>query len=127
MILSVNVKGNKTTSENYLQRYLFLGNAGTFNADITNQNILNFNASNDARMRIALSPGEVFGTSIVDIVVDEPNRYSFSAFIDNYEQKETGKIRYGGYAAVRSLTGYRDILNAGGVFSLLTLYLWGIT
>ncbi|MCL2485163.1 MAG: BamA/TamA family outer membrane protein [Endomicrobia bacterium] len=114
----VNVKGNKTTSEKYIRRYVtFNDNVDNFNAKVTNQEILDFNAANDAKVRITLSPGEVFGTSDVDLIVDEPNRYSLGIFVDNSGQEETGLIRYGAYTTVRSLTRYRDIFNLGGVFS----------
>lgn len=40
---------------------------------------------------------------------------SVSAFADNAGQKSTGVYRAGAFASVRSLTGYRDNLNFGGV------------
>jgi hemolysin activation/secretion protein len=117
LVSEVKISGHKTTSENYIKRYLHFENISNFNANTANTEILKFNAENDAKARIALSPGRVFGTSIVDIVLDEPNRYSMSASIDNAGQKETGLTRYGGYVVVRSITRYRDIFNIGGVFS----------
>jgi hemolysin activation/secretion protein len=117
LISEIKLSGNKRTSEKYIKRYLNLDGTNTFNANITNQDIMDFNAANDAKIRIALSPGKVFGTSVVDVIVDEPKMYALSLFCDNSGQKETGKIRYGGYGSLRSLAKYRDILNVGGVFS----------
>ena len=117
VISGIRITGNKTTSEKYIKRYINFSHADAFNAHVTNQDIMDFNAANDAKARIALSAGKVFSTTEVDIVIDEPARFSFNAFTDNSGQEETGRIRYGGFATVRSLTGYRDILNAGGVFS----------
>ncbi|MDR1942178.1 MAG: BamA/TamA family outer membrane protein, partial [Endomicrobium sp.] len=117
VISKAQVSGNKSTSEKYIKRYIDFGKTDNFNANVTDKEIMNFNASNDAKARIALSPGEVFGSSVVDIIIDEPQRYSLSIFTDNAGQEETGKIRYAGYGSIKSITKYRDIFNAGGVFS----------
>ncbi|MCL1972331.1 MAG: BamA/TamA family outer membrane protein [Endomicrobia bacterium] len=117
VISAVKITGNKTTNENYIKRYMDFSRIDAFNINVTNQDIMDFNAANDAKARIALSAGKVFGTTDVDIIIDEPEMFSFNAFVDNSGQEETGRIRYGGFGTVRSLTGYRDVLNAGGVFS----------
>jgi len=113
----VNITGNKTTKESYIRRYIKFDEVDNLNAIETNAQIMQFNAENDAKARVVLSPGKVFGTSDVDLVIDEPERYSLSVFGDNAGQKETGLYRGGVYGSVRSLTGYRDIFNFGGVFS----------
>jgi hemolysin activation/secretion protein len=113
----INLKGNKYTNEKYIKRYINFDNADSLNTNDTNRQIMNFNAANDAKARIVLAPGQVFGTSDIDIVIDEPKWYQINAFIDNAGQDETGIIRYGLYSSIRSLTGYRDILNLGGVLS----------
>jgi hemolysin activation/secretion protein len=117
IISAVKLSGNKSTRENYIKRYIKIENADNFKANETNAGIMKFNAANDANARIALSAGKVLGTSEVDIIIDEPKRYSAGVFTDNSGQEETGKIRYGGYATLRSITGYRDIFNVGGVFT----------
>jgi hemolysin activation/secretion protein len=79
--------------------------------------VLKFNAGNDAKARISLEPGPVYGTTNVNVVMDEPQTISAAAFVDNAGQQETGIIRYGAYLAARSLTKYRDILNIGGLIT----------
>ena len=114
----VNMIGNNTTKESYIKRYIRFDRIGdNLNAIETNKQIMKFNAENDAKARVVLSPGKVFGTSDVDLVIDEPNRYSLNVFGDNSGQKETGLYRGGIFGTVRSITGYRDIFNLGGVFS----------
>ena len=113
----VSIAGNKTTKESYIRRYIKFDKVDNLNAIETNAHVMKFNAENDAKARVVLSPGKVFGTSDVDLVIDEPERYSLSVFGDNAGQKETGLYRGGVYGTVRSLTGYRDIFNFGGVFS----------
>jgi hemolysin activation/secretion protein len=113
----INLTGNKTTSPNYIKRYINFENVDSLNAIDANRQIMEFNAANDAKARIVLAPGAVFGTSDIDLVIDEPNRYSANAFFDNAGQNETGIMRYGIYSTIRSLTHYRDIINLGGVFS----------
>jgi hemolysin activation/secretion protein len=113
----VSLKGNKTTSEKYIRRYIDFDDADSLNVNDANRQIMYFNASNDAKARIVLAPGEVFGTSNIDLVIDEPKWYGAQVFTDNAGQKETGNIRYGLYSTIRSLTKYRDIINIGGVMS----------
>ena len=114
----VNITGNNTTNESYIKRCIKFDRIGdNLNAIETNKQIMRFNAENDAKARVVLSPGKVFGTSDVDLIIDEPNWYSLNVFCDNAGQKETGEYRGGIFGTVRSLTGYRDILNLGGVFS----------
>ncbi|MCL2144548.1 MAG: BamA/TamA family outer membrane protein [Endomicrobia bacterium] len=113
----VNVTGNKTTAESYIRRYVKFDKIDNLNAIETNKQIMKFNAENDAKARVVLAPGKVFGTSDVDLVIDEPNRYSLNVFGDNAGQKETGEYRGGVFGSIRSITGYRDIFNLGGVFS----------
>jgi hemolysin activation/secretion protein len=113
----INLKDAKNTREKYIKRYINFENTDSLNVNAANRQIMNFNAANDAKARIVLAPGQVFGTSDIDIVIDEPKWYGVSAFIDNAGQNETGIIRYGLYSSIRSLTGYRDILNFGGVLS----------
>ncbi|MCL1972339.1 MAG: BamA/TamA family outer membrane protein [Endomicrobia bacterium] len=113
----VTVTGNKTTSINYIRRWVKFDRIDNLNALETNRQVMKFNASNDAKARVVLSPGKVFGTSDVDLVIDEPNRYSLNVFGDNAGQRETGLYRGGVFGSIRSLTGYRDIFNLGGVFS----------
>ncbi|MCL2390260.1 MAG: BamA/TamA family outer membrane protein [Endomicrobia bacterium] len=113
----VTVDGNKTTKEKYIRKYIKFDKVDNLNAIDTNMRVMKFNAENDAKARVVLAPGRVFGTSDVNLIIDEPERYSLNVFGDNAGQKETGLYRGGFFGTVRSITGYRDIFNLGGVFS----------
>lgn len=109
------VKENKSTSENFVRRNLGVESGDRLSVKELQDNILMFNAANDVKARIAMEPGEKFATTDLDVIVEEPQRVSVSAFADNAGQKSTGVYRTGALAFVRSLTGYRDNLNFGGV------------
>lgn len=109
------VKENKSTSENFVRRNLGVESGDRLSVKELQDNILMFNAANDIKARIAMEPGEKFATTDLDVIVEEPQRVSVSAFADNAGQKLTGVYRTGALAFVRSLTGYRDNLNFGGV------------
>lgn len=111
----ITVKENKSTSENFVRRNLGVESGDRLNVKELQDNILMFNAANDIKARIAMEPGEKFATTDLDVIVEEPQRVSVSAFADNAGQKSTGVYRAGAFASVRSLTGYRDNLNFGGV------------
>jgi hemolysin activation/secretion protein len=117
VIGKINLKGADHTSEKYIKKYINFENEDVFNANNANRQMMNFNSANDAKARIVLAPGKVFGVSDIDIVIEEPNWRGVNAFTDNAGQDETGIIRYGLHSTVRSLTGYRDILSFGGVLS----------
>ena len=98
-----------------MRRNLGVESGDRLNVKELQDNILMFNAANDIKARIAMEPGEKFATTDLDVIVEEPQRVSVSAFADNAGQKSTGVYRAGAFASVRSLTGYRDNLNFGGV------------
>lgn len=111
------ISNNKHTRENYIRRYINFCPCDVIQADTLQKGILEFNAANDAKTRLTLAPGMVYGTTDVNVVVEEPPMVSVVGFMDNAGQRETGLIRYGVYGTVRSLTGYRDILSLGGMVS----------
>lgn len=108
---------NSSTNANYINRHIKLVDCDIINVNDIQKQILYFNASNDIKARVSLEPGPVYGTTDINLIISEPSRLSLSAFTDNAGQKETGLERYGGYAALRSITGYRDVLNVGGLLS----------
>lgn len=111
------ISDNKHTRDSYLRRYISFCPCEVIQADTLQKGILEFNAANDAKTRLTLAPGRVYGTTDVNVVLDEPPTFSLVGFMDNAGQRETGLIRYGVYGTARSLTGYRDILSLGGMFS----------
>jgi len=113
-IYSVEITGNKHTKKSYIERTINWPQFSDINMDDLQQKILNFNANNDAKARLNLAPGPVYGTTNVNVVLSEPDTFSGYVFSDNAGQDETGLYRGGASLSVRSLTGYRDILSLGG-------------
>lgn len=113
----INIKDNRSTNENFVRSNIGVKSGDYLNIKDMQDNILMFNAANDIKTRIAMEPGEKFATTDLDVIVEEPERVSVSAFADNAGQKSTGLYRAGAIASIRSLTGYRDNLNLGGVVS----------
>lgn len=111
----ITVKENKSTSENFVRKNLGVESGDRLNVKELQDNILMFNAANDIKARIAMEPGEKFAATDLDVIVEKTERVSVSAFADNAGQKSTGIYRAGAFVSVRSLTGYRDNLNFGGV------------
>ena len=116
-VKDMNIENNKHTSENYIKRTIHFQSYEIVDVNKMQKDVLKFNAANDAKARINLEPGPVYGTTNVNVVMDEPQTVSVAAFVDNAGQEETGLIRYGGYLVARSLTKYRDILNVGGLMT----------
>lgn len=112
---AVSYQGNRWTADDYLDRFFYLPSGENVLMPAIETQVLNFNAHNDIKSRITLSPGEKYGTTDVNIVLDEPNLLSFTAFADNGGQKETGLTRYGISGSMNSLTGFRDVLTIGAL------------
>ena len=111
------ISNNKHTKESYIKRYIDFCPCDAIAAGTLQQGALEFNAANDAKARLTLAPGTVYGTTNVNVVMEEPPTFSLVGFMDNAGQRETGLLRYGAYATARSLTQERDILSVGGMMS----------
>lgn len=123
----VKYMGNKWTSQTYLDRFFTIPTGNHVLMSPIERQVLNFNAHNDAKARVALEPGEKYATTDVSVVLDEPNLVSLMAFVDNGGQKETGITRYGFSGGLNGITGYRDVLSVGilgahGMTSWFTSY-----
>lgn len=114
---SSKIVDNKTTSANYINKHIPLKDWEMINVNSLQSNILYFNAANDVKARVSLEPGPVYGTTNINLIMTEPSKLSLTAFLDNAGQEDTGLERYGAYATLRSMTGYRDILTFGGMMS----------
>lgn len=111
---------NELTIKNYVEEYLNLPLGGVLNINDIEKRVLVFNAGNDAKARVALQPGTIKGTTDIETIVEEPQRFSATAFTDNAGQKETGYYRGGVFATARGIVPIdyiRDQLNIGGVVS----------
>lgn len=116
-VKEMKIENNKHTSRKYIERTIHFQGYEIVDVNKMQEDVLKFNAGNDAKARISLEPGPVYGTTNVNVIMDEPQTVSAAAFVDNAGQEETGLIRYGGYLVARSLTKYRDILNIGGLMT----------
>lgn len=111
------VTGNEHTKERYILNRLPLKSGEIVSIDELNKDILYFNGTNDVQLRIVLKAGEKEGTTDYYIEAREPKNTSWTLFSDNTGNKTTGEYRLGTFYNVKSLTGVRDSLMLGGIFS----------
>lgn len=113
----VRVQGNADTKERYITRRLHLTNGEIANINVLNKDLLLFNASNDAQLRIMMRAGEQPGTTDYVIAVFEPQRRSISVYGDNAGNDTSGEWRGGIFFNDRSLSGRRDSLSLSSIWS----------
>lgn len=113
----VDVRGNRTTREDYIRDRLDLKEGETANISHINKKLLRFNATNDVQLRISMKAGETYGTTDYVITAAEPQQYIFGLFSDNAGSKTSGLYRGGVFWQDKSLTGNRDSLMMTSVFS----------
>ena len=111
------VTGNKHTKDSYILDRLPLKSGEILSLDKLNEDILHFNGTNDVQLRVVLKAGEQEGTTDYYIEAREPKNSNWTLFSDNTGSKTTGEYRYGLFYNVKSLTGIRDSLMLGSVFS----------
>lgn len=119
---------NALTSKDYIEEQLNIPTGSVLNITEIEKQILWFNAANDAKMRLALQPSQKKGATDIETIIEEPKRFSVTAFTDNAGQKETGYYRGGIFAGVRNVSQIdmiRDQLNFGGVASRGSKSLFG--
>ncbi len=109
--------GNKNTDEKYILNRLPLAEGAIPSIDKLNHDLLRFNGTNDAQLRIVLKAGEAEGTTDYYITVKEPKNSSWTLFTDNMGSSGTGEYRMGLFYNNRSLSGRRNPLIVGTVFS----------
>lgn len=113
----VDIRGNRTTREDYIRDRLDLKEGETANISHINKKLLRFNATNDVQLRISMKAGETYGTTDYVITAAEPQQYIFGLFSDNAGSKTSGLYRGGVFWQDKSLTGNRDSLMMTSVFS----------
>ena len=111
------LEGNKNTDAKYILNRLPLTEGSIPSIHRLNREQLRFNGTNDAQLRIVLKAGEAEGTTDYYITVKEPKNSSWSLFADNMGAKSTGEYRMGLFYNNRSLSGRRNPLILGTVFS----------
>jgi len=112
-IHQVNVQGNKHTKLSYIQKRINWPKYSDVQMGSLEGKILDFNSQNDAKARVNLAAGPVYGTTDVNVILNEPNLITGSVFSDNAGQDETGLYRVGTSLQLNSITGYRDIFSLG--------------
>lgn len=109
----VTIEGDRSTNKGYIRSRLGLKEGKVANINGLNKDLLRFNGTNDAQLRIALKAGEKPGTTDYVITTLEPQRTIFGVFADNAGNKTSGEYRGGFFWQDRSLTGNRDSLFLG--------------
>ena len=123
----VTVEGNKSTRERYITDRLSLKPGTIANINTLNKDLLLFNGTNDAQLRIKMRAGDTPGTTDYELTTWEPQKQTWSVYSDNGGNSNTGKYRGGLFFTDHSLTGTRDALtlstlNSKGMRSFSTAY-----
>lgn len=113
----ITVVGNKNTKEKYITNRVGLRKEEILNIQALNKDLLRFNGTNDAQLRIAMQAGEVAGTTDYIIQAYEPKNQSWTIYSDNQGSETSGAWRQGVFYNIRSLSGERDSLNLSYVHS----------
>ena len=106
----VSLTDNRTTREDYVRHRLSLKKGEVANIHDLNEELLRFNATNDAQLHIVMKAGAEVGTTDYVIAVREPQLYQFGIVADNAGNKSSDLYRGGFFWQDRSLTGNRDVL-----------------
>lgn len=105
---------NKTrTRESYILSSVHLKSGDLIRIDQLQQNITFLNSTSDLKVKAVLQPGASFGTSDVELQVDEPPTQRSMLFFDNAGHDGVGNQRVGMVQRYSSLFGLRDPLTAG--------------
>lgn len=113
----VAVKENATTAAQYVKSRLPLKPGDIVSLHELNRELLWFNGTNDVQLRIQLKAGAVPGTTDYIITAYEPPPAQVSLFADNAGSETSGLWRHGFSYSNRSVSGNRDQLTIGGMFS----------
>lgn len=111
------VTGNKYTRDSYVANRIHLPEGEIPDINELDKELLRFNASNDAQLRIVMREGEEPGTTDYELKLYEPKNTQTTVFVDRAGSYMTGEVREGIYYNYRSLTGRRDSLLLGYVHS----------
>lgn len=113
----VEVTGNKFTKDKYILNRVGLKKGNIANINDLNKDLLLFNATNDAQLRIVMQAGKEPGTTDYVLQAYEPKQDNINVFVDNSGNDTSGQYRFGTFYTVKSLSGERDALTLGTIFS----------
>ncbi len=113
----VTVTGNDTTDGSYITDRLPLEEGKVVSLTELSDDVIHFNGTNDVQLRVRLKAGHQEGTTDYEIFVFEPEREVWNLFTDNAGSKSSGEWRGGLSYYNASMTGHRDSLQLGTLFS----------
>ena len=114
---NITVEGNRSTAADYVQERVSLTEGEVDNINELNKDLLLFNATNNAQLRVSMQAGQEPGTTDYVITTYEPQQHVWSLYEDNAGSKNTGEWRTGIFYNNRSLSGRRDNLALTTMFS----------
>lgn len=113
----VTTEGNDSTRESYIRDRLPLEEGKVASLQELTDEVLWFNGTNDVQLRVRLAAGEREGTTDYEIFAFEPEPIVWNLFTDNAGAESSGEWRGGLSYYNASLTGQRDQLSIGTLFS----------
>lgn len=111
------VQNNRSTRDDYIRSRISLRPGDLVRLDVLRDDIVRFNATNDAQIGAEIKAGSEFGTSDLVLHVFEPPRWTGGLYYTNSGRSETGTNQMGVTLASRSLFGLRDPLSLNVVWS----------
>ena len=114
---NTNVIGNKNLKSKYITDRINLTEGELVNIHDLNKDILLFNATNSAQLRIIMKAGEKPGTTDYELVAYEPKNISWTTLVDNAGSYTSGQYRFGLFMNTKSLSGHGDNLSLGTILS----------
>lgn len=114
---TLSMVGRNSTNESYIKDRLHIKEGDIQDMNRLNADLLRFNATNDAQLRILLKSGEKTGTTDYVIAVKEPQKQIAGVFSDNAGSDTSGLYRVGAYWQDRDVMGNRDHFFLSGVRS----------
>ncbi|SFL89098.1 ShlB/FhaC/HecB family hemolysin secretion/activation protein [Variovorax sp. OV329] len=107
---AVKLSGNESTRESYIASRIGAQPGEVVDLNKLEKSLVWFNQTNDIRLQADLQPGSAFGTTDINVAVEEPPRHELLATLDNLGSNLTGEWRGGVSYRNRSLLGWRDEL-----------------
>ena len=123
----VTVEGNRHTAQSFLEYRLGIERGEIPDFNELNRNLLRWNASYDAPLRVRMAAGAEEGTTDYVLEIAEPRNETIALYADNMGSVSTGRERAGLIYTNRSLSKSRDrltlmTLDARGMRSFLGNY-----
>ena len=107
---SMNIRGNDSTRPSYIEYFLGVEPGSVMDVGSLEKSLIRFNRTNDIQLQADLKAGTQFGTTDLELQVNEPERHVLRLTADNLGSVGTGVNRGGVSYFNRSLLGFRDDL-----------------